>query len=79
MTSLEERATQIIQGVGESFNALPLEERKRINKYLSYMQILTIWQMLNSNEDLTNKRWKDKTKKWLENCVKQHVERWGYE
>lgn len=79
MTSLEERATQIIQGVGESFNALPLEERKRINKYLSYMQILTIWQMINKDGDIVTHRWREKQRKWLKNCVERHLKEWWYE
>ena len=79
MTTLKEKVNCIIESVSADFNALPYEERVRIHRFESYMQILTLWQILNSNEDLTNKRWRDKTKKWLENCVKQHIEHWGYE
>lgn len=43
MTSLEEKVKGIIENICEDFNNLPIEERKRINKYLSYMQISTIW------------------------------------
>lgn len=78
MTSLEERATQIIQGVGEEFNALPIEERKRINKFLSYMQILTIWQMINKDGDIVTHRWREKQRKWLKNCVERHLKEWWY-
>lgn len=77
MTSLKEKVNGIIDGVSADFNKLPYEERKRIQKYISFMQILTIWQMLNKDNDLTTQRWRDKQKKWLKNCVESHLkERW---
>lgn len=76
MTTLDKQVQGIIEGVSEDFNSLPEEERKRIAKYTSEMQILTIWQMLHKDDDLTTKRWKSKQRKWLENCVKSHLERW---
>ena len=78
MTTLEERARAIIENVGEEYNALPIEERKRINKYLSHMQILTIWQMLNKDEDIVTHKWKVKQRKWLNNCVERHLKEWWY-
>lgn len=79
MTTLEEQVKGIIEGVSEDFHSLPEEERKRIAKYTSEMRILTIWQMLHKDDDLTTKRWKSMQRKWLENCVKRHLERWWYE
>lgn len=79
MTSLEEKVIGIIENVCEEFNNLPIEERKRINKYLSYMQISTIWQMLNNDKDITTNSWKDKQREWqwLKNCVEIHLKEWG--
>ena len=79
MTSLEERVRGIIENVGEEFNALPIEERKRINKFLSHMQILTIWQMINKDGDIITHRWREKQRKWLKNCVERHLKEWWYE
>ena len=78
MTSLEEQVKGIIENVGAEFNALPFEDRKQINKYLSFMQILTIWQMLNKDKDTTN-AWRDKQREWLKNCVEMHLKAWWYE
>ena len=79
MTSLEERVNGIIENVGDEFNGLPFEERKRINKYLSFIQILTLWQMLNKDKDITTNAWRDKQREWLKNCVEMHLKEWGYE
>ena len=56
MTSLNEKVKGILENVREDFNNLPIEERKRISKYLSYMQIFTIWQMLNKDKDITDRK-----------------------
>lgn len=77
MTSLEERVNGIIENVGDEFNGLPIEERKRINKYLSFMQILTIWKMLNKDKNITTNAWRDKQRKWLKNCVELHLKAYG--
>ena len=79
MTSLEEKVNEIIEGVSAEFNNMTYEERKRIKKYTSYMQILTIWQMLNKDDNLTTKRWRDSQTKWLKNCVESHLKEWWYE
>ena len=79
MTSLKEKANGIIENVRNEFNNLPIEERKRIGKYLSYMQILTIWQMLNKDKDITTNVWRNKQFEWLENCVERHLKEWWYE
>lgn len=79
MTSLKEKVNGINEGVSAEINKLPYEERKRIQKYTSYMQILTIWKMLNADNDLTTQRWRDKQKQWLKNCVESHLKEWWYE
>lgn len=56
MTTLIEKVNDIIEN--SNFNDLPFEERKRICKYLSRMQILTIWQMLNKDKHLTTDAWR---------------------
>lgn len=76
MTSLEERVKGIIENVGAEFNDLPIEDRKRINKFLSFMQILTIWQMLNKDKNITTNAWRAKQRKWLKSCVERHVKEW---
>lgn len=77
MTSLDEKVRAILDDVSEEFNALPFDERKRICKYTSHMQILTIWQMINGDTDLITKRWKDKQRQWLKNCVESHMKEYG--
>ena len=77
MTTLDEKVTAIIDNVSSDFNHLPIEERKRIGRYISKMQILTIWQMLNKDGDLVTKRWKDKQRDWLKNCVETHRREYG--
>lgn len=72
MTTLDEKVNGILGNVEEDFNAMTLEERKRIIRYTSYQQILTIWQMINKDKDLTTERWRAKQRKWLENCVSTH-------
>ena len=79
MTSLEEKVNGIIESVRDDFNNLPIEDRKRIDKYLSYMQILTIRQTLNKDKDITTNAWRDKQRKWLKNCVEMHLKEWRYE
>lgn len=77
MTSLEEKVRAIIDNVGDDFNSLPFEERKRIARFTSQQQILTIWQMMNKNKDITTDRWRKEQRKWLENCVNSHQREWG--
>lgn len=77
MTSLKEKVMAILEDVGDEFNQLPYEERKRISKYMSRQQILDIWQIMNDYDDLTTKRWKKKMTKWLRRCVLSHESEWG--
>ena len=77
MTGLEERVIGIDESVTAEFNALPFEEKKRINKYISHIKILTLWQVLNANRDITTQKWRSKMQKWLENCVEFHLKKNG--
>ena len=77
MTTLDEKVNAILGNVSEDFNAMPFEERERIKRYTSYEQILTIWQMINKDKDLTTERWREKQRKWLENCVSLHQREYG--
>lgn len=77
MTTLYEKVIGILGNVEEDFNAMPIEERKRIIRYTSYQQILTIWQMLNKDKNLTTEIWREKQRKWLENCVSTHQREYG--
>lgn len=56
------------------FNSLSFEERKRIGKYMTQQQILTLWQVLESHKDLTNERWRKQIRAWLENCIWSYTE-----
>jgi len=76
MTSLEEKVTAILDE--SDFNDLPFEERKRIGKYLSYMQILTIWQMLLKDKHLTTDAWRKRQREWLKNCVESYRQEYGW-
>lgn len=73
MTTLEEKVQNILDE--SDFNDLPIEERRRIGKYMAEKQILTIWQTLLRFPELTNATWKKKQRKWLEVCVDQYRRR----
>lgn len=75
MTTLEEKVMAIIES--SDFNDLPFEERKKICKYLSRMQILTLWQVLNKHNDLVTPAWKKKIRAWLKSCVEDHQNEYG--
>lgn len=75
MTSLEEKVMAIIES--SDFNDLPFEERKRIGKYLSRMQILTLWQVLNLYEDVVTPAWRKKIRTWLKACVDAYQNEYG--
>lgn len=67
MTTLDEKVMAITEN--SDFNDLPFEERKRLCKYLSQTQILTLWQVLNKYDDLVTPAWKKKVRAWLKSCV----------
>ena len=56
MTTLEEKVQYIFDE--SDFNELPLDERKRIGKYMDEQQILTIWQTLLKDKHLTTDAWR---------------------
>lgn len=70
MTTLEEKTRAIIDD--SDFNDLPYAERQRIGKYMSEQQILTIWQMLLKDKELTTEAWRKKQRAWLKNCVESY-------
>ncbi|MBR2548748.1 MAG: hypothetical protein IKG47_00435 [Oscillospiraceae bacterium] len=62
---------QIVTGIIENsdFNSLPIEERGRIRRYTREQQILTLYQVLIKDKDLTTVAWRKKIRSWLENCI----------
>ena len=52
-----------------TFNSLPIEERKRISKYMTEQQILTLYQVMEGSKDLTCLRWRNRIRDWLENVI----------
>ena len=69
MTTLDEKTRDIMDSTSKEFNALLYEERKRIGKYLDYQKILTLWQMINKDRDMTTEAWRKKQLAWLKSCV----------
>ena len=67
MESLEQIVTGIIEN--SDFNSLPIEERGRIRRYTREEQILTLYQVLIKDKDLTTVAWRKKIRSWLENCI----------
>ena len=59
------------------FNELPEEERKKIIKYKDEQQILTLYQILHKNSDLTSVRWRNSVLSWLKNCVDLYYSKYG--
>lgn len=77
MTTLDEKARAIIDNVNDDFLSLSDEERKRICRFTSQQQIRTMYQMINRDRDMTTEAWREKQRKWLENCVNEHSKKWG--
>ena len=77
MTSLDEKVNAICENVSADFNALPYDERFRIARFNHKTQILTIWQMIQKDRDLTNERWRKKQMEWLRSCVESHQRTYG--
>ena len=75
MTTLEEKVTAILEH--SDFNDLPYEDRKRIGKYMIEQQILTIWQTISKDKDLTTEAWRKKQRAWLKNCVESYRREWN--
>ena len=69
-TELDKRVRRILDCC--DYNDLPFEERKHIGKYMAKQQILTLWQILNRDKELTTAAWRRRQRDWLENCVKSY-------
>ena len=54
------------------FNSLPLEERKKICRYKTEQQILTLIQVIEKDSHITTKAWREKQIEWLMNIVKDY-------
>ena len=76
-TSLMERANAIIEDCAEDYNALPIEERHRIGRYMAYEKILTVVQMIEKDRTHTTEAWRKKQRAWLTGLVStyEHDER----
>ena len=59
------------------FNSLPFEERKKICRYTSEQQILTLYHTLIRNKEHTTSIWKMKQREWLMNCIRSYQREWG--
>lgn len=68
-TSLMERANAIIEDCGADYNALPIEERKRIGRYMAYEKILTVVQMIEKDRTHTTEAWRKIQMAWLRGLV----------
>lgn len=67
MESLEQKVTDIIES--SDFNSLPIKERGKIIRYTREQQIITLYQVLIKDKDLTTVAWRKKIRSWLENCI----------
>ena len=70
MGDLDKRVFAVLDS--DDFNDLPLEEREKIIKYTSIQQILTLWQVLAKDKELTTEAWRRKQRAWLKNCVESY-------
>lgn len=70
MSKVIDEAKAIVDN--SDFNSLPLEERKKICKYKTEQQILTLVQVIEKDSHLTTKAWREKQTEWLRNIVKDY-------
>ena len=70
---LSKTIDKVVKHASGKFNSLQFEKRKEICQYLSEMQILTMWQLLNHKSDLICSRWKQSVKEWLNNCLRTYI------
>ena len=68
-TSLTERANAIIEDCAADYSALPIEERKRIGRYMAYEKILTVVQMIEKDRAHTTEAWRKSQTAWLRGLV----------
>ena len=74
MGDLEKRVFAVLES--DDFNDLPLEEREKIIKYTAHQQILTLWQVLAKDKELTTEAWRRKQRDWLKNCVRSYEDKY---
>lgn len=74
--SLYEKVMYILDE--SDFNDLPIEERRRIGKYMQEQQILTLYQTTIKDKEHTTEAWRRKQMKWLENCVNIFYQEYRY-
>ena len=67
--TIKERLFICLDDEANEFNSLPYEERKRIIRYTSATQMLTIYQCIENNKDLTTERWRKAMWNWIRTCV----------
>ncbi len=75
MGDLDKRVFAVLDS--DDFNDLPLEEREKIIKYTSIQQILTLWQVLAKDKELTTEAWRRKQRAWLKNCVESYERKYA--
>lgn len=75
MSKVMDEAKAIIDN--SDFNSLPFEERKRISKYTTEQQILTLVQLIEKDSHITTKAWRDKQIEWLKNIVRSYNLEWN--
>ena len=63
------RAKAAMEKAKTDFNNLPFEERKRIGRYMTYYQVLTMYQLLDFATDMQTLAWRRGVREWLKNCV----------
>ena len=64
---VRQKVNQIMED--SDFNSLPFEERRKISKYMTQQQILTLWQVIEKYKDYESKVLRDKLRDWLENVI----------
>lgn len=60
------------------YNELPIEERRKIEKYMQEQQILTLFQTLIKDKAYTTEAWRRKQTAWLKNCVDTFYREYRY-
>lgn len=64
---VRQKVNQIMED--SDFNSLPFEERRKISRYMTQQQILTLWQVMENYKDYESKVLRDKLRDWLENVI----------
>ena len=64
---VRQKVNQIMED--SDFNSLPFEERRKISRYMTQQQILTLWQVMENYKYYESKVLRDKLRDWLENVI----------